>query len=372
MKEARLSVADSEATKSLIAPVRSSSDAMWRVANVARWQNRPSHTDIPTQLATRVAKARIAPKARVEPKAAPKTTPLAVVPRSGSGMRLAAVPTAPGGTLVPSTGTPSLPAVVAPPTPLATLSPLNPPLRSTPTESGAPGSSLSSSTPVVVQLTPPRAPVAEPSVVTPAPSAAKMPVAPPAVPARRPASLSSREADRRLLAQLDADLRRADNNLDRANSRLSEGQRQLSQFESVLQQAMLEAGPDAKGLHPFVRVAERYMGTPYVWGGESARGFDCSGFIIRVMRDLGYKTPPHSAALQFNCGIPIAQALLKPGDLVFFKNTYKPGVSHVGIYLGHRRFIHAAGTGIGTIVSSLDTAKFQAKYAGARRLVPAR
>src|SRR5690606_864214 len=112
-----------------------------------------------------------------------------------------------------------------------------------------------------------------------------------------------------------------------------------------------------------------YAGTPYVWGGESARGFDCSGFIIRVMRDLGYKALPHSAAEQFRYGIPVATQNLRPGDLVFFANTYKPGISHVGIYLGQSRFIHAAGTGQGTIVSSLNESKFRAKYAGGRRLL---
>jgi len=185
-----------------------------------------------------------------------------------------------------------------------------------------------------------------------------------------PPILSSRHKDEQiLLAQLDADLRRSEGRLSRANADLSESQKQLSKFTGALRAAMLEAGPDAKGLHPFVKASQGYAGTPYVWGGESRNGFDCSGFIIRVMRDLGYKALPHSAAEQFNYGKPIAQALLKPGDLVFFANTYKPGISHVGIYLGKRRFIHAAGTGIGTIVSSLDAAKFQAKYAGARRLV---
>jgi cell wall-associated NlpC family hydrolase len=193
------------------------------------------------------------------------------------------------------------------------------------------------------------------------------------VPASRPASLSSRsndgERDRLFLQQLQAQLQRSKRQLNQADADLTVGQKQLMSFGSTLRQAMMEAGPEAKGLHPFVKVAQRYAGTPYVWGGESGRGFDCSGFIIRVMRDLGYRSLPHSAAEQFNYGKPIAQALLKPGDLVFFANTYKPGISHVGIYLGRRRFIHAAGTGLGTIVSSLDTAKYQAKYAGARRLV---
>jgi len=186
---------------------------------------------------------------------------------------------------------------------------------------------------------------------------------------RGPADLSARHKDRVLLAQLEADLNRSETRLTRATRELTEGQRQLTAFGDTLRSAMMEAGPDAKGLHPFVKVAQRYAGTPYVWGGESARGFDCSGFIIRVMRDLGYRALPHSAAEQFRYGLPIANALLKPGDLVFFANTYKPGISHVGIYLGRRRFIHAAGTGLGTIVSSLDTPKFRTKYAGARRLV---
>ena len=149
---------------------------------------------------------------------------------------------------------------------------------------------------------------------------------------------------------------------------LTESVRSLEQFRGVLQRAYLEAGPDATGMHPFVRAAQRYAGVPYVWGGESRTGFDCSGLIIVVMRDLGYKSLPHSAAEQFNYGMPVARALLKPGDLVFFANTYKPGISHVGIYLGQGRFIHAAGTGKGTIVSHLAASPYAQKYAGARHL----
>lgn len=184
-----------------------------------------------------------------------------------------------------------------------------------------------------------------------------------------PSVSSVDESQRVLLARLDADLARAQKRLDRAETRLSDGQRQLGSFTNVLQSAILEAGEDARGLHPFVRVAQRYLGTPYVWGGESARGFDCSGFIMRVMRDLGYKALPHSAAEQFNYGTPIAKGLLKPGDIVFFANTYKPGVSHVGIYLGKGRFIHAANSHVGTIVSHLNEPKWLEKYAGARRLI---
>jgi cell wall-associated NlpC family hydrolase len=180
------------------------------------------------------------------------------------------------------------------------------------------------------------------------------------------------ESQRLLLARLDADLARAQKRLNRAEIRLSDGQKQLGSATSLLRSAMMEAGDEGRGLNPFVRVAQRYLGTPYVWGGESARGFDCSGFIMRVMRDLGYQALPHSAAEQFRYGMPVAKELLKAGDIVFFANTYKPGVSHVGIYLGRGRFIHAANSQDGTIVSSLNEPKWVEKYAGARRLVSTR
>lgn len=172
------------------------------------------------------------------------------------------------------------------------------------------------------------------------------------------------------LAALDAQLADAQNQLADASKQLGKGQSDLQQLSNTMRLAMNEAGPDAGGLHPFVRVASRYMGTPYVWGGESKYGFDCSGFIIRVMQDLGYKALPHSAAEQFTYGIPIAKANLKPGDLVFFANTYKPGISHVGIYIGRHRFIQAASTLKGTITSDIRDPFYVAHYAGARRLAP--
>lgn len=197
--------------------------------------------------------------------------------------------------------------------------------------------------------------------VTIAPSAAKTVVA------QKAESVQDAQ-EKLLLAQLDADLKRTEQRLDSTSDKLSAGQKELIALSGTLQSVMNENGADAAGLNPFVRVASRYAGTPYVWGGESRYGFDCSGFIIRVMRDLGYKALPHSAAEQFKYGTPIAQSLLKPGDIVFFANTYKPGISHVGIYVGKRRFIHAASTRQGTIVSSLDASPYKQKYAGARRL----
>jgi len=228
------------------------------------------------------------------------------------------------------------------------------------------------STPAVVSAVPVRATIVSSPVATPTPLSSR---------AGSPALLATMEMpsvkstdkkaedDRILLAQLEADLSSTQTSLNSTSQKLSAGQRELMSFSNTLRSAIIEAGDEGAGLHPFVRVASRYAGTPYVWGGESRYGFDCSGFIIRVMRDLGYKALPHSAAEQFKYGQPIAQGLLKPGDIVFFANTYKPGISHVGIYIGKGRFIHAASTRQGTIISSLSASPYRQKYAGARRLL---
>lgn len=233
----------------------------------------------------------------------------------------------------------------------------------------APGKTLVAKATPAPASTSPSAPTAGPSTLSarggasPAAAAAAA-----AAPAPVATSTAEQERERILLAKLDADLQRTEKRLDTTNEKLSKGQQELMSLSNTLRTVMDEFGADAEGLHPFVRVASRYAGTPYVWGGESRYGFDCSGFIIRVMRDLGYKALPHSAAEQFKYGTPVAQSLLKPGDIVFFANTYKPGISHVGIYIGKRRFIHAANTREGTIVSSLDASPYKQKYAGARRL----
>ncbi len=88
-----------------------------------------------------------------------------------------------------------------------------------------------------------------------------------------------------------------------------------------------------------VHVAEGYLGVPYVWGGESPSGFDCSGLVQYVYGRIGVQLPRTSYE-QFNEGVHIARGDLRPGDLVFFD-----GAGHVGIYAGHDRFIHAPHTG---------------------------
>lgn len=111
-----------------------------------------------------------------------------------------------------------------------------------------------------------------------------------------------------------------------------------------------------------VGIAMRYLGTPYVWGGESPAGFDCSGFVAYVYAQVGVSLPHYTGA-QWNVGVPVARSDLEPGDLVFFD-----GLGHVGIYVGGNSFIHAPHTGDVVRVSSL-TGWYADTYVGARRII---
>ncbi len=92
----------------------------------------------------------------------------------------------------------------------------------------------------------------------------------------------------------------------------------------------------------------QYLGVPYVWGGASPGGFDCSGFVMFVYAQMGVSLP-HHAADQYNYGTPVSRDQLEPGDLVFFD-----GLGHVGIYIGGGQFVHAPHTGDVVKISSLD------------------
>ena len=115
-----------------------------------------------------------------------------------------------------------------------------------------------------------------------------------------------------------------------------------------------------------VSYAYNYMGVPYVWGGTSPNGFDCSGFTQYVFKQMGV-TLNRTAAQQLKNGTSVSD--LQPGDLVFFANTYttSAAASHVGIYVGNNQFIHAANGGVK--VTSLDQEYYAARYIGARRVV---
>lgn len=112
-----------------------------------------------------------------------------------------------------------------------------------------------------------------------------------------------------------------------------------------------------------VSFARHFLGVRYVYGGTSPRGgFDCSGFTRFVYAHFGIALPHYSGA-QFSMGSRVSRAGLRPGDLVFFD-----GLGHVGLYVGHGRFIHAPHTGTRVEIDPL-AGWYAGRYDGARRLL---
>ena len=116
-----------------------------------------------------------------------------------------------------------------------------------------------------------------------------------------------------------------------------------------------------------IATSKQYIGVPYVWGGSSPSGFDCSGLVQYVFNRHSI-TLPRTTKQQWTVGTQISKSALQPGDLVFFANTYTSGISHVGIYVGDNQFIHASSSK-GVIISSLSNSYWASHYYGARQIL---
>lgn len=139
----------------------------------------------------------------------------------------------------------------------------------------------------------------------------------------------------------------------------SEPQNAVVSASSVAE--VLAPAPDAR-YGGVVGIAMQYLGVPYVWGGASPSGFDCSGFSMYVYAKLGVSLP-HHAATQYGMGTPVSKDQLQAGDLVFFN-----GLGHMGIYIGGGQFIHAPHSGDVVKISSLSDSWYARTWVGARRL----
>jgi cell wall-associated NlpC family hydrolase len=117
-----------------------------------------------------------------------------------------------------------------------------------------------------------------------------------------------------------------------------------------------------------VAFALQYVGYPYVWAGNTPAGFDCSGFTQFVILNTIGIDIGHGLGGQPGAGAWVDAGALLPGDLVFFQNTYQPGLSHAGIYIGDGLFVHAENEGTGVVVTALWSDYYGSRFWGAVRV----
>lgn len=123
------------------------------------------------------------------------------------------------------------------------------------------------------------------------------------------------------------------------------------------------ARPNARQIIDF---GMKFIGVPYVFGGTSPHGFDCSGYVQYVFAKYGISLP-RTADMQFAQGQSVSRNDLQPGDLVYF-TTYEPGASHEGIYIGDGRFLNAQSSR-GVAIASLSNIYWASHYFGAKRIL---
>ena len=140
-----------------------------------------------------------------------------------------------------------------------------------------------------------------------------------------------------------------------------------STYTALLGKAMPEVSRGSNVIgRRVVANSMQYLGVPYVFGGTTPSGFDCSGYVRYVFANAGIYLP-RTADAQYECGYAVSTSELVPGDLVFF-STYEAGPSHVGIYLGDGNFINASSSR-GVSIASLYSAYWGSCYIGARRVM---
>src|SRR5207302_1968261 len=115
-------------------------------------------------------------------------------------------------------------------------------------------------------------------------------------------------------------------------------------------------------------LAQQFVGSPYAWGGTSPAGFDCTGFVMWVYSQFGVGLP-HNEAGQLASGAQVSAEDLQPGDVLVFANTYRRGLSHVGIYVGNGQFVHAVDERHGVTVSNLWDGYWAPRFVGASRAI---
>jgi peptidoglycan DL-endopeptidase CwlO len=174
--------------------------------------------------------------------------------------------------------------------------------------------------------------------------------------------LQAQEAAReaRLRAEAEARLRQQLAQQRAARAAAARAAQQLPSSSGVAPPPVnIPVGNPGVGHPEAAQIALRYLGVPYVWGGASPSGFDCSGLVMYVYAQLGISLPHYTVA-QWNATEPISESQMEPGDLVFFN-----GLGHVGIYIGGGQFVDAPHTGSVVRIDSLGNF---GGFDGARRV----
>lgn len=139
--------------------------------------------------------------------------------------------------------------------------------------------------------------------------------------------------------------------------------------EGYIRSDFLDLTESSSSNSDIAATAKQYLGTGYVYGGASPRGFDCSGFTMYVYSQHGYSLP-HSATSQWQSGLGTrvySISELQPGDLVFFKYRTSKPVSHVGIYIGSGQFVHASTNSYAVQIDDLSSGHYANVYVYGRR-----
>ena len=144
-----------------------------------------------------------------------------------------------------------------------------------------------------------------------------------------------------------------------------------SDFMDVISGSSGSSGQEAvKTLgQQIVDYALGYRGTRYLWGGSTPAGFDCSGFVSYVKKQFGISVKRTASSQYSDNGVHVSKSDLVPGDLVFFSNNGGRSVTHVGIYIGDGKFVHASNSRVGVTVSSLSSNYYTRVWHGAKRVI---
>ncbi len=138
-----------------------------------------------------------------------------------------------------------------------------------------------------------------------------------------------------------------------------------SDYVTIVDASVVSASASGNAIAQY---ALQFVGYPYVYGGSSPSGFDCSGFVRYVCSQKGYSVN-RTASAQMDNGTPVSYSQLQPGDLVFFNNgNSSKRATHVGIYIGNGQFVHASTSTTGVIISDMNSAYYTTGFVGARRL----